>query len=188
MLQISGTRQHTGTTGIPHDSWGITAAYALLATGTLTAALWIAAHVTASPAVHHGGVFVHLASLVVGFGGVLTADSFVLRWAAGRLDLASALRAVSRLHVPIWLGLAGLVASGCVLEPDLSSTMTRTKLALVLALTLNGIQAYSLNHRLTARGDTPLTARLLTWGAATGMASQVCWWGATAIGFLNARR
>ncbi|WP_458689647.1 hypothetical protein [Nocardia tengchongensis] len=188
MLQTSGARFPTGTAGIPHDSWRIASAYAVLATGALTAAIWIAAHVRASPAVHTGGVFVHLAALVLGFGGVLTADSFVLRWAAGRLDLAAALGAVSRLHVPIWLGLAGLVTSGCVLEPNLASTMTRTKLALVLVLTLNGIQAYSLNRHLKARGDQPLTPRLLAWGAATGVVSQVCWWGATAIGFLNAQR
>ncbi|MEC3952720.1 hypothetical protein VMT65_06730 [Nocardia sp. CDC153] len=188
MLQTSSARYRTGTAGIPHDSWRIVAAYALLATGTLAAAVWIAAHVTASPAVHTGGLFVHLTSLVVGFGGVLMADSFVLRWAAGRLTLAETLRAVSRLHVPIWLGLAGLVASGCVLEPNLASTMTRTKLTLVLVLTLNGIQACALERRLRARGDTPLTGRLLAWGAATGLVSQVCWWGATAIGFLNAQR
>ncbi|WP_245568538.1 hypothetical protein [Nocardia concava] len=188
MLQTSGLRYRAGTTGIAHDSWPIAAAYALLATGSLAAAVWIAAHVTASPAVHTGGLFVHLASLVMGFGGVLMADSFVLRWAAGRLSLAETLSAVSRLHVPIWLGLAGLVASGCVLEPNLASTMTRTKLALVLMLTLNGIQACALNRRLRARGDIPLTPRLLAWGAATGLVSQVCWWGATAIGFLNAQR
>ncbi|MTE12427.1 hypothetical protein GLP40_06475 [Nocardia sp. CT2-14] len=159
----------------------------MLATGTLAAAVWIAAHVTASPAVHSGGLFVHLTSLVVGFGGVLMADSFVLRWAAGRLTLSETLWAVSRLHVPIWLGLAGLVASGCVLEPNLASAMTRTKLALVLVLTLNGIQACALNRRLKARGGAPLTPRLLAWGAATGLLSQLCWWGATVIGFLNAR-
>ncbi|MVU81533.1 hypothetical protein GPX89_30370 [Nocardia sp. ET3-3] len=159
----------------------------MLATGTLAAAIWIAAHVTASATVRTGGLAVHLTALVVGFGGVLLADSFVLRWAAGRLTLPETLRAVGRLHVPIWLGLAGLVASGCVLEPNLASTMTRTKLALVFALTLNGIQACALNRRLQARGAAPLTPRLLAWGAATGLVSQICWWGATVIGFLNAR-
>ncbi|MFE3192726.1 hypothetical protein ACFXHA_27205 [Nocardia sp. NPDC059240] len=188
MLQTSGSRYHAGTAGIPHDSWRIVSAYGLLATGALAAAVWIAAHVTASPAVHTGGVVVHLASLALGFGGVLVADSFVLRWAAGRLGLEEALGAVSRLHVPIWLGLAGLVASGCVLEPNLASTMTRTKPTLVLILTLNGIQAYGLQRRLRARGELPLTPRLLAWGVTTGVLSQVCWWGATAIGFLNARR
>ncbi|APA96917.1 hypothetical protein NS506_02857 [Nocardia seriolae] len=187
MIQASSARYRIGTAGIPHHSWGIVSACALLATGTLAAAVWIAAHVSASPAVHTGGLFIHLVSLVIGFGGVLMADSYVLRWAAGRLTLTETLRTVSTLHVPIWLGLAGLVASGCVLEPNLASTMTRTKLALVLVLTLNGIQAGALNRRLRACGDTALTPRLLAWGAATGLVSQICWWGATVIGFINAQ-
>ncbi|MEV6769989.1 hypothetical protein AB0N05_15320 [Nocardia sp. NPDC051030] len=188
MFDGGGVRYGTGVARIPHDSWRIVAAYALLATGALAGAVWIAAHATVTHAVHTGGLFVHLASLMLGFGGVLVADSFALRWLAGRATLGETLRVINRLHAPIWVGLAGLVSSGCVLEPNLSSSMTRTKLTLVLILTLNGIQAWALGRRLHRRGDAPLTARLLAWGAATGLVSQICWWGATAIGFINAQR
>ncbi|WP_245663335.1 hypothetical protein [Nocardia inohanensis] len=187
MLHPGSVRQDTWLARIPHDSGRMLCAYGLLATATLAGAIWIAAHAAITPAEHTAGLFVHLASLVLGFGGVLVADTFVLRWLAGRATLADTLRIVSALHMPIWLGLAGLVASGCVLEPNLSSAMTQTKMGLVLVLTLNGIQAWAFGRRLHKRGDAPLTPGLLAWGVATGLISQVCWWGATAIGFVNAQ-
>ncbi|MRH89558.1 hypothetical protein GFY24_19260 [Nocardia sp. SYP-A9097] len=160
----------------------------MLATGALAGAVWIAAHAQhISPAVHTAGLFIHLASLVLGFGGVLIADSLALRWVARRTTLSETLQGMSRLHLPIWLGLAGLVGSGCVLEPNLSSTMTQTKLVMVLVLTLNGIQATALSRRLRGQEDARLTPGLLAWSATTGLVSQVCWWTATAIGFLNAQ-
>src|SRR4051794_6378949 len=127
MFDGSGARIGTGVARIAHDSWRIVLAYALLATGTLAGAVWIAGHATVTPAVHTGGLFVHLASLVLGFGGVLIADSFALRWLAGRATLADTLQSINHLHAPIWLGLAGLVSSGCVLEPNLAASLTRTK-------------------------------------------------------------
>lgn len=187
MLHPGTVRPNTWLTRVPHDSWRMLIAYGVLATGTLAGAIWIAAHAAITPAVHTTGLFVHLASLVLGFGGVLVADSFALRWLTGRASLGDTLRIISALHVPIWLGLAGLVASGCVLEPNLASPMTQTKMGLVLVLTLNGIQAWALGRRLDRRGDVPLTPKLLAWGVATGVVSQVCWWGATAIGFVNAQ-
>ncbi|MFF2556630.1 hypothetical protein ACFVUS_36870 [Nocardia sp. NPDC058058] len=170
------------------DSWQAFCGYAVLATGVLAGAVWIAGHARISPEVHFWGLSVHLASLAVGFGAVLIADSYALRWAVGRVTLSEMLRGMNRLHVPIWAGLAGLVGSGCVLEPNLASSMTRTKLVMVLLLTLNGIQAAALARRLRARGDAPLTGRLLAWGVATGVVSQVCWWTATGIGVINAQR
>ncbi|WP_245678066.1 hypothetical protein [Nocardia acidivorans] len=186
MLGESGAG--TAVTPGVRDSWRIFLGYAVLATGALAGAVWIAGHARhISPAVHIGGLALHLTSLAVGFGGVLLADSLALRWVAGRASLSATLRAIGRLHTPIWLGLAGLVASGCVLEPNLSSMMTRTKLVMVLALTLNGIQAAALSRRLRGRGDARLTPGLLAWSVATGLVSQVCWWTATVIGVVNAQ-
>ncbi|WP_330178880.1 hypothetical protein OHB26_20420 [Nocardia sp. NBC_01503] len=186
MLGESGAG--TTVTSVARDSWRVFFGYAVLATGTLAGAVWIAGHARhISPAVHTAGLVIHLTSLAVGFGGVLIADSLALRWAVGRASLSATLRGMSRLHTPIWLGLAGLVASGCVLEPNLSSMMTQTKLAMVLVLTLNGIQASALSRRLRERGDARLTTGLLAWSVATGLVSQVCWWTATAIGVVNAQ-
>ncbi|MGW7103094.1 hypothetical protein [Streptomyces sp. NPDC054838] len=166
-----------------YDSWWSVAAGALVALLALTAGLWVSVHVHTDATLHTAALFVHLASLVLGFGAVLSADYHGLLWATGRCDLSEVLGATSRLHVPIWAGLGGLVASGMMLHPDLGSPLTLTKLALVFLLTLNGLQAGLLGRRLTAARQ--VGRGLLVWGGATALMSQVCWWGAVVIGFLN---
>ncbi|WP_431962863.1 hypothetical protein [Nocardia sp. bgisy134] len=113
------------------------------------------------------------------------ADYLMALWLAGRSTLADAVAGMSRLHAPIWVGLAGLVVSGCFLEPNLDSGSTRTKMVLILLLTLNGLQATILSRRLAHQVSVRLPTKLLLWGAASGTISQVCWWGAIAIGFWN---
>ncbi|MGW7256562.1 hypothetical protein [Streptomyces sp. NPDC054834] len=77
--------------------------------------------------------------------------------------------------------------SGTLLHPDLASPLTRTKLALVLTLTLNGLQAGLLNRRMAQHAATPLPPRLMARGATTALISQICWWGAVVIGFRNSQ-
>ncbi|GGK62634.1 hypothetical protein [Nocardia camponoti] len=168
----------------PRDSWRtITALCGTLAVGV---AIWVAGHLAFSAEVHEAGVVAHLVALAVGFGGVLTADFLMLRWLAGRSTLSAAVRGVSRLHLPIWAGVVGLIGSGCVLEPNLGAPLTMVKMALVVGLTVNGFGASALSRRLVKHADdTPLPARLLAWGAACGAISQVCWWGSIGIGFWN---
>ncbi len=100
------------------------------------------------------------------------------------------------LTPPIWLGLAGLVASGVVLGPDVSSPLTLLKLLLVTIVAINGVHARA-SHRAFARlPDAPqrhrrrrlsASRRLMIRGMASGGISQLCWWSATLIGFLNAQ-
>jgi hypothetical protein len=45
---------------------------------------------------------------------------------SGRSTLAEAIRGAERLHLPIWVGLAGLIGSGAFLEPNLNSALTQT--------------------------------------------------------------
>ncbi|MFF4352535.1 hypothetical protein [Streptomyces sp. NPDC001530] len=133
-------------------------------------------------------LFIHLASLVLGFGAVLVADYYGLLWMTGRSTLSDTLVGTARLHVPIWTGLAGLIASGVMLHPDMTASLTRTKLALVLILTLNGLQAGLLHRRMAEQASSaPLPRRMLVWGAFTALVSQLCWWGAVVIGFLNSQ-
>ncbi|MCQ4122649.1 hypothetical protein [Rhodococcus tibetensis] len=169
-----------------HDSWAIVVAAALVAAAVLASVVWISAHIEVDPVLHMAALFVHLASLVLGFGGVLIADYLVLVWISGRSTLAEAIRGAERLHLPIWAGLAGLVASGAFLEPNLTSVLTRTKLGLVLVLTINGLQALILSRHIAHSNTAHLPPRLTVWGVATATISQVCWWGAVWIGFWNA--
>jgi hypothetical protein len=170
-----------------YDSWWTVAAAGLVAVLVLTAGLWCSLHVHTDQTLHTAVLFVHLASLVLGFGAVLSADYYGLLWATGRCPLGEVIAATSRLHVPIWAGLGGLVASGLMLRPDLHSPLTQTKIALVAVLTLNGLQAGLLGRRL-AEATEPIGRGMTAWGGATALLSQVCWWGAVAIGFLNTNR
>lgn len=170
-----------------HDSWWALGVAALLASLTLASCLWVSAHLHPDPALHTVALFIHLASLVLGFGAVVVIDYYGLLWLTGRCSLSEALTTANRLHAPVWAGLAGLVGSGAMLHPDLGSPLTCTKLALVLILTLNGLQAKVLAHRLSQSAACTPSPRVLIWGAATAGVSQLCWWGAVAIGFLNSR-
>jgi hypothetical protein len=167
-----------------YNSGRIFAATAGGAWAVLGLAIWMSTRLHPDHAVFLGALFVHLASLVLGFGAVLVADYFVFLWLAKRCPLTETVHVAGRLHLPIWLGVIGLIFSGMLLEPNLAATATRVKLVLVAVLTLNGLQAFVLSKRMEASAGT-LTLRLLAWGATTSTISQVCWWGAVAIGFWN---
>ncbi|MEW1633734.1 hypothetical protein AB0469_06655 [Streptomyces sp. NPDC093801] len=167
-----------------YDSWWTVAAGALCALVVLAAGLWCSLHLQADAAMHSAALFAHLASLVLGFGAVLSADYYGVLWATGRCTLDEVVAATARLHVPIWAGLGGLVVSGLMLHPDIHSPLTLTKLGLVAALTVNGLQAGLLGRRLgSVEGEAG--RGLLLWGGVTALVSQACWWGAVVIGFLN---
>ncbi|WP_345664723.1 hypothetical protein [Streptomyces venetus] len=129
--------------------------------------------------------FMHVAALVVGLGAVLAVDWFAVLWLLGRRRLADILNTACTLQVPIWLGLAGLVASGVFLHPDLASPLTRIKLGLVLVITINGLYAHRLGQRLDRYRDEPVPRSLLVPSGAAATVSQLGWWGASLIGFLN---
>ncbi|MEU3353554.1 hypothetical protein [Streptomyces sp. NPDC037389] len=153
------------------------------------AAVWAAVHLRADPLLHDVALFVHLACLIVGFGAVLTVDWLGLLWLLGKRPLPDVLRTADAVHTPIWLGLAGLVGSGVLLHPDPGAPLTRIKLGLVLLVALNGIHAHTLQPRLGAQCSPQGSRRALVARCAAGvLVSQLGWWGATVIGFLNSRR
>ena len=86
---------------------------------------------------------------------------------------------------PIWLGYAGLVATGVLLEPDLTSLATRVKLVLVLMVGWNGVLAMVLHGRLASVTGGALGRRLLLTAVGSATVSQVGWWGAMLVGFFN---
>jgi len=176
------TRKARHTATYRRFAFAATAAVSLLA-----AAIWLSSQLHPSPALHSGALFVHLSSLILGFGAVLVGDYFFALWALRRATFAEAISNASRLHLLVWSGLVGLVLSGTLLEPDLRAGATVLKLAFVAVLTVNGLQATMLSKRMASTGGTP-PIQLLAWGAATTAISQICWWGAVVIGFLNAAR
>lgn len=148
--------------------------------------VWVAAHIEVDASLERVALFAHLACLVVGFGAVLALDWCGLQWLLGRRPLAEITRMATGLHQLIWIGLAGLVLSGILLGPQLGDVLTRVKLALVLVVALNGVQAQDLQGRLEEYDAVPrhLLVRLM---ASAGL-SQAGWWGCMVIGFLNSGR
>lgn len=144
---------------------------------------YLIGHLRPSPQVHALALFAHLVFLVIGFGAVLTVDWVGALWALGRRSFEDVLGAATNVAIPVWIGFAGLVASGLLLEPDLSSTLTRAKLALVCLAGFNGLAAGALHARLA---DDPEPA-LFSLAGVCATLSQLCWWGALIIGHLNSQ-
>lgn len=149
--------------------------------------LWVSSHLEGDPALHDAALFGHLACLVLGFGAVLAVDWVALLWLLRRRALDDLLRAADTAHVPIWLGYAGLVLTGMLLEPDLANPATQAKLALVLLVGWNGALAMSLRTPLARLAGRAPAGRVLLVSAVCAGVSQVGWWGAMLLGFLNGR-
>jgi hypothetical protein len=145
-------------------------------------------YVPAGTGIRPFALFVHLGSLVFGFGAVLSLDWFGLMWMLGRQDLITLVRAAQVAHTPIWLGLAGLTLSGVLLAPDTSAPLTVIKLLAVLVVALNGLCASKVQDRLLALDGQAPPRRLLLTSIAVATVSQAGWWLATTVGFLNAQQ
>lgn len=134
-------------------------------------------------------LFVHLASLIVGFGAVLMIDWHGLLWMTEWSDVRELRQADRTLVLPVWVGLAGLLASGALLAPDLQSPMTQLKLVAVLVLSLNGVALTRWTFELTrlpARTRfRSLSGRVRFAFIASAVVSQIAWWTAVLVGMLN---
>jgi hypothetical protein len=149
------------------------------------AAVWFGPRVAVNPALHRLALFGHLAALVLGFGAVLTVDWFGLLWILGRRNLIDVVRTARGVHVPIWLGLLGLLGTGMFLAPHPGSPLTAVKLVAVLMVAVNGVYVGTLHHRFARYGFNALPRALLVRAVAAGGVSQAAWWTAVVIGFIN---
>ena len=131
----------------------------------------------------------HVLSLVVSFGAVLVIDWHGLLWLDGRRGLTESTRLAAATGPLIWFGLGGLIATGALLHPNLSSAVTVTKLVLVLTVAWNGAAMSEFRRRLAQLppyvkpGDLPRRDWRLLLGAT--VISQIGWWGAILIGFVS---
>jgi hypothetical protein len=156
---------------------GITVAWA--------AVVLAAPRIEIGPELHAIVLFGHLAFLVVGLGAVLSVEWIGLLWVLRRRSLRTVLESARTAHTPIWLGLGGLTATGLLLKPDVTAGLTQVKLAAVLLLALNGLYAARMERRIDP--SLPLKRGLVARLALATAVSQLCWWAATGIGYLNAR-
>lgn len=155
----------------------------------LVAALLVSTVVPADYPLRPVALSLHVLSLVVSFGAVLVIDWHGLLWLAGRRGLTESTRLAAGAGPLIWGGLAGLMATGALLHPNLQSPLTVTKLVLVLAVAWNGAAMSALRRRMAQLpayvkpADLPRRDWRLMMTAT--VISQVGWWGAILIGFVN---
>ncbi len=167
----------------------------VVALSAAAAVAWLLS-VTTSTVVHVGGtayylaVVLHVLSLVVAFGAIILVDWHGFLWLIGRRTLGEIIRLDGAATPLIWVGLAGMLATGVFLSPQLYNPMTDVKLAAVLVLSLNGILLIPLMRRLAhlppGSGFSALTAGQRTHLLLCLAISQGCWWTAIIIGFINA--
>lgn len=151
--------------------------------------VWVSTMLTPPDWVRMPVLFLHLASLVVGLGAVLMIEWHGLLWATGWSTAREVRQADRTLILPVWAGLAGLLATGALLQPDLGQPLTLVKLVAVLVLSLNGVALTRWTSelaRMPAKArfrSLPRAAR--TGYVASGVVSQLAWWTAVLIGMIN---
>ncbi len=136
-------------------------------------------------------LFIHLISLVVGFGAVIVVDVWGLLWILNKQKLSQVMSVAGVTQKLIWLGFLGLVVSGLFLGAHYDKPRTQLKIGLVVMLGINGLYLAYLKNWAEKLGDvkfgkSPVMFRLQMAMATT--VSQIGWWGAVIIGFLTANK
>ena len=166
----------------------------LVLLGMLCTAGWLASvlvghYVDCGPELHRIGLAVHILALVLSFGTILVVDWLGLLWLLGKVEMHASGKLEAAAKPLIWGGLALLLVSGALIDPDLTSPVTVVKLVSVLILMLNGLSIAPAMHRLLALPAhtrfTELTRRLRLRLMIALTISQTCWWTAVLIGLIN---
>ncbi|MDY0908198.1 hypothetical protein [Microbacterium sp. CFBP9034] len=138
---------------------------------------------------HYGALFVHLGSVIVGLGAAVLLEICGLLWIRGRSTLGDLRRIEPTVTGLAWLGIAGLLASGAFLEPDLAEPLTALKMLAVLIVALNGVAMTRLTGalgRLPAHVEfVRLPTRVQLWCLWSALVSQAGWWTAVIVGMMN---
>ena len=160
-----------------------------LCTAGWAASLLVGHYVECGPELHRIGLAVHILALVLSFGTILVVDWLGLLWLLGKVQMHESGKLEAAAKPLIWGGLALLLVSGALIDPDLTNPVTVIKLACVLVLMLNGLSIAPAMHQLLALpahtrfGELGRRLRLRLMVALS--ISQACWWTAVLIGLIN---
>jgi hypothetical protein len=160
-----------------------------LCTAGWTVSLLVGHFVDCGPELHRIGLAVHILALVLSFGTILVVDWLGLLWLLGKVQMHESGKLEAAAKPLIWGGLALLLVSGALIDPDLTNPVTVIKLACVLVLMLNGLSIAPAMHQLLALpahtrfGELGRRLRLRLMVALS--ISQACWWMAVLIGLVN---
>lgn len=140
--------------------------------------------------VYHVLAFIHLISLIIGFGAVVVVDTFGLLWVMKKIKLATVNQTANITQRLIWLGWLGLVISGTILvvRRGSVSNITTLKIFFVAMLGLNGIFLHLIKKSFDKLANAEVIPAIYKFRIAlTSVISQLGWWGAIVIGFLNTK-
>ncbi len=137
---------------------------------------------------NHIFLFIHLVSLIVGFGSVIVIDTFGLLWLLKKVKLSFVNQVANTTQPLIWIGWTGLVLTGIplILMKDSISGLSTVKIFAVLMVGLNGVFLHLIKKSMasiTNDMEMPNLAKFRITLAT--FVSQVGWWTAIVIGFLN---
>lgn len=133
-------------------------------------------------------LFIHLISLIIGFGSVVVIDTFGLLWLLRRVSLSFIIRVASFTQPLIWVGWFGLVFSGLFLLrlKGIVDNLMWMKLYFVALIGLNGVWLHLIKKGLERIPDGgAIPPRWKFRMTLASVISQVGWWSAIAIGFLH---
>jgi hypothetical protein len=150
--------------------------------------------------IHYAFLFLHIIFIVIGFGAVVVVDTFGLLWLLKKIPLKTVTTTAEITQRLIWIGWFGLVFTGSILLLSKNgvfrdfgmitrmnvSDLTWIKLFLVSMLGANGIFLHFIKRsmeKLNNPEDLPKIIMFRTSLAST--ISQMGWWGAFTIGFIN---
>lgn len=138
--------------------------------------------------VYHILLFTHLISLIIGFGAVVVIDTSGILWIFKKISLPFIIKVAEITQPLIWIGWSGLVLSGIpllILKGSISS-ITTIKLFTVIMLGLNGIYLHFIKKGLSKINNPEYFPKILSFRIALAtFISQICWWTAIIVGFLN---
>lgn len=133
-------------------------------------------------------LFIHLVAFAMGFGAVLLVDIIGALWALRKVKKSQLLWVTSIAQKVIWAAVILLAISGHFLLPETLSPRTKLKLTAVALLIVNGFVLDQL-HKLTSKAEADdfweLPRKLQIMSVASITLSQILWWTAIIIGFLN---
>jgi hypothetical protein len=114
-------------------------------------------------------LFLHVTFVPVGFGAVVMMNVYTVLWRRGRQSRRAVLALTNVAHRLMAAGLAGLIATGIALDPDLRSPLMRIKLVVLLVLMLNAARVQQSTRHIIG----PVVV------------AQIAWWGTIGIGFVT---
>ncbi len=132
-------------------------------------------------------LFVHILSVILGFGAVIVVDVFGVLWMLKKVHLAQVIAVAKVTQMLIWIGWLGAVISGYILMQEFTRipNLVWFKIFLVVLLGVNGVFLHYIKVALEKISGDNISNELKFRIGFGSFISQIGWWGAIIIGFMG---